>query len=279
MLSIEHKITTLCRVLKVNRSTYYKYLNRKESNRDIENKVIRSRILEVYLKAKKRLGANKIRICLERDYRISISVGRVYRLMKTMDLPKMSTVKPYINKSKAARDDNCENILKQQFNQTEPNKVWVCDFTYIRAGGRFYYLCAILDLFSRKVIAYKLSHKIDTQLAIDTVNSAVANRDNSKGVIFHTDRGCQFTSEAFRRHLDRLDIIQSFSAKGHPYDNAVMECFFKYLKKEEINRHNYSSFRELNIALFEYINGFYNSLRPHSHNNGLSPNQAELLFY
>ena len=74
-------------------------------------------------------------------------------------------------------------------------------------------------------------------------------------------------------------MIQSFSAKGHPYDNAVMECFFKYLKKEEVNRKSYSSFDELNVALFQYINGFYNSLRPHSHNNGLSPNQAEASIY
>ena len=74
-------------------------------------------------------------------------------------------------------------------------------------------------------------------------------------------------------------MIQSFSAKGHPYDNAVMECFFKYLKKEEVNRRSYSSFDELNVALFQYIKGFYNSLRPHSHNNGLSPNQAEASFY
>ena len=74
-------------------------------------------------------------------------------------------------------------------------------------------------------------------------------------------------------------MIQSFSAKGHPYDNAVMECFFKYLKKEEINRRNYSSLAELQISLFQYINGFYNSLRPHLHNNSLSPNQAEALYF
>ena len=78
---------------------------------------------------------------------------------------------------------------------------------------------------------------------------AVANRGKSKGVIFHTDRGSQFTSFEFRKHLDNLDMIQSFSAKAHPYDNAVMECFFKYLKKEETNRKSYSSFHELNISL------------------------------
>ena len=155
-----------------------------------------------------------MKICLKRDYCINISSGRVYRLMKDMNLPKMSTVKPFKHKSKAASEREWRNILSQKFNQSAPNKVWVCNFTYIRAAGRFYYLCVILDLFSRKVIAYKLSNKIDSKLAIDTVNLAVATRRKSNGIIFHTDRGCQFTSYEFRRHLDNLNMIQSFSAKG-----------------------------------------------------------------
>lgn len=181
----------------MNRSTYYKFINHQESNRAKENAYIRSCILTLYAKYKKRLG-----------------------------VAKMSTVKPFIHKSKSVSDEPCKNILKQEFNQSEPNIVWVCDFTYIRAGGRFYYLCAILDLFSRKVIAYKLSNKSDTQLAIDTVNLAVAGRGTSEGIVFHTDRGCQFTAKKFRKHLDNLNMVQSFSAKGLPYDNAVMECFF-----------------------------------------------------
>ena len=216
--------------------------------------------------------------CLAREYRINISTQNVYRLMKGMKLPKMSTVKPFYPKHKTASDENCPNILKQRFDPSEPNKVWVCDFTYLRAAGRFYYLCVILDLFSRKVIAYKLSAYLDTKLAIKTLDMAVANRNASNGVIFHSDRGCQFTSEAFRQHLDELNIVQSFSAKGHPYDNAVMECFFKYLKKEETNRRTYSSFDELKLSIFQYIHGFYNSFRPHSHNNGLSPDLAEVNF-
>ena len=85
---------------------------------------------------------------------------------------------------------------------------------------------------------------------------AAASRNISEGLIFHSDRGCQFISEAFRRHLDELNIVQSFSAKGHPYDNAVMECFFKYLKKEETNRRTYSSFDEVKLSIFQYIHAF-----------------------
>ena len=248
------------------------------SARELENRAIRACILEIYARTDKRLGANKIRECLRRDYCVNISCGRVYRLMKTMNLPKMSTVKP--PKPSYSKSDNgeCVNILKQEFNQSAPDLVWVCDFTYIRVAGRFCYLCAILDLYSRKVIAYKISDHIDTQLAIDTLDMAISSRDVHVGLIFHTDRGSQFTSKEFRQYLDTLNIVQSFSAKGHPYDNAVMECFFKYLKKEETDRRTYHSITELKQSLFTYINGFYNSVRPHSHNNGLTPNQKEAMF-
>ena len=262
----------------MNRSSYYKWLNHSPSARELENRAIRACILELYSKADKRLGVNKIRECLSRDYCINISCGRVYRLMKTMNLPKMSTVKP--PKPSYSNSDNgkCINILNQKFDQPAPNLVWVCDFTYIRVADRFYYVCAILDLFSRKIVAYKVSNHIDTQLAIDTINIALSSRAVTTGLIFHTDRGSQFTSKDFRQHLDDLNIVQSFSAKGHPYDNAVMECFFKYMKKEETDRRVYHSITDLKQSLFSYINGFYNSVRPHSHNGGLTPNQKEAMF-
>jgi len=234
----------------------------------------------LYAKTDKRLGCGKIALCLGSDYRINISRGRVYRLMKNMNLPKMSTVKPFKScKIKNSEDGACNNILSQRFNQTAPNVAWVCDFTYIRVGLRYYYLCAIMDLYARKIIAYKLSTHIDTKLAIETLNAAVAARGTSSGIVFHTDRGCQFTSKHFRKYLEILGMVQSFSAKGHPYDNAVMECFFKYLKKEETDRRTYATPDELKRSLFEYINGFYNSIRPHSCNGGLPPLKQENLFF
>lgn len=195
--------------------------------------------------------------------------------MKEMNLPKMSTAKPPKSKSSTEEVGVCTNLLAQQFNQPAPNLVWVCDFTYVRVGTRFYYLCVILDLYARKVIACRGGKRIDHFLAIDTLRDAVQYRGVSKGVMFHTDLGCQFTSSDFRKEIDSLHMIQSFSAKGHPYDNAVMECFFKYLKKEELNRRHFQSVEQLKQSLVSYIAGFYNPVRPHSHNQGLSPNQME----
>lgn len=131
----------------------------------------------------------------------------MYRLLKTMKLPKMSTAKP--PKAVTSKSDNgvCKNILAQNFDQPAPNLVWVSDFTYIRVGSRFYYLCAILDLYARKVVAYKVSSHINTQLALDTLYSAMSIRGKISGLIFYTDRGSQFTSKGFRQTVDSLNIV------------------------------------------------------------------------
>lgn len=128
---------------------------------------------------------------------------------------------------------------------------------------------------TEKVIACRVGKRIDRFLAIDTLRDAVRRRGVSEGVMFHTDRDSQFTSCDFRKEIDSLHMVQSFSAKGHPYDNAVMEYFFKYLKKEELNRRHFQSVEQLKQSLVSYIAGFYNLLRPHSHNHSLSPNQIE----
>ena len=198
--------------------------------------MLKKLILNIYAKSSKRLGAQKIAVCLQRDHCISISYGRVYRLMKTMNLPSMSTVKPAFKHAKSRDGEPMKNVLNQRFNPGSINQVWVSDFTYLKAGGRTYYLCVILDLFARKVIAHRLSSRIDKHPAIQTLHDAVASRSIKPGLIFHSDRGSQYTSFDFRKELDALNIIQSFSKKGHPYDNAVMECFFKYLKKDETNK-------------------------------------------
>lgn len=196
-----------------------------------------------------------------------------------MNLPKMSTVKPKFISSKKEDSSVCNNKLKQNFTTDKPNLVWVSDITYVKVNGSFYYVCVIIDLFSRKVISYSVSNKIDTKLVINTFNKAFISRNKPENLIFHSDRGCQYTSKEFRKFLENYNIIQSFSAKGYPYDNAVAESFFKFLKFEELNRKSFTSKSELELSLFEYIEGFYNSKRPHSANDMLSPNQKEKLYF
>ena len=136
LLRHEHAVTTLCRVLNVNRSSYYKHFNFEESKRTIENQRIKTCILQIYSEAKCRYGARKMRKVLETNYGIHISQGRVYRLMKQMQLPKLSSIKPKFIHTKQTDDASCHNILKQNFNPKEPNKAWCSDITYIKVGSR-----------------------------------------------------------------------------------------------------------------------------------------------
>ncbi|CAM3131046.1 Integrase catalytic domain-containing protein [Lactococcus hircilactis] len=212
-------------MLRVNRSTYYQFLNHTPSKRDLENQKYRKLILEIYIQSKKRLGTRKIKVILLRDYGVKLSEGRIYRLMKTMALPKMSTFKPHNNRDKQ-NPHQSPNLLKQQFNPSAPNQVWTTDFTYISIGPKkFVYLCAILDLFSRKVIAWKISPKIDAQLATDTLKQAIKSRKPTQPLIFHSDQGSQFKAQAFRKLLDENNILASYSKPGYPYDNSVTEVF------------------------------------------------------
>lgn len=263
----------------MNRSTYYKHFSKNLSDRALQNQKIRSYILAIYSASKKRLGAYKICYLLGVEYGIYISVGRVYRLMKSMNLPKMSTIKPKFIHSKNDNSASFNNEVNQQFTTDKPNLVWVSDITYIKVNGSFYYICVIIDLFSRKVISYTVSKNIDGNLVSDTFKRAFAARNYPENLIFHSDRGSQYTSKQFRKLLDCCNVIQSFSAKGYPYDNAVAESFFKFLKLEELNRQTFYTKAQLELSLFEYIEGFYNNKRPHSNNNMLSPNQKEKIYF
>ena len=129
-------------------------------------------------------------------------------------------------------DSDCPNHLKQNFNPSAPNQVWVSDITYIPASNRFCYLCTVIDLFARKVIAYWLSPKMKVQLTIGTFQAAWNNRGKPVGLLFHSDHGSQYTAKEFRKLLDGYDVVQSFSAKGNPYDNAMAENFFSILKTQ-----------------------------------------------
>lgn len=194
-----------------------------------------------------------------------------------MNLPAMSTTKPHTYR-KHSDNGECINHLQQNFNPKAPNIVWASDFTYLKAGGKWYYLCIIMDLFSRKVIAWHIASKPDVNLVISTFKKAYAARKSPYGLMFHSDRGSQYTAFAFRKLLDDLNVVQSFSKKGYPFDNACCESFFKYLKKEETNRRIFHAYHELYQSVFQYIEGFYNSRRPHGSLGYLTPNEKEALY-
>ena len=260
-------------MLHVNRSTYYKHFFSDPAPRTVQNQQIKIHILEIYSSFDKSIWAYKIRHVLERDYGIKISVGRVYRLMATMNLPKMSTSRP---KYKAPHKDNgfCVNRLNQNFSQQAPNLAWASDFTYVKVNGQDNYLCVVLDLFSRRVIGWHTASRHNIDLTMTAFKKAYESRGCPQNILFHSDRGSEYTGDKFRQLMDECNCLQSFSKKGYPYDNACCESFFKHMKRKELNRRTFHSLVEFRLSCFKYLER-YNNRRPHSSLGNLTPTEAE----
>ena len=167
-----------------------------------------------------------------------------------------------------------KNVVSRKFSAERPDQIWVGDIAEFMVKGIYHYICVVIDLFSRKVVGYKVSTCCSTKLVTATFKSAFIARGKPAGLIFHSDQGTQYTSTAFRQMLVSYGVTQSFSYPGRPRDNAVAESFFANLKREELYRHEYRSEREFREAVSEYMLN-YNEVRPHRSNNYKSPNVKE----
>ncbi len=174
----------------------------------------------------------------------------------------------------ASWQKNDANLLARHFSPSAPNLAWVSDITEIKADAGIYYFCVIMDLFSRKVIAARLSAGKNVSLPSLTFLDAFHARGRPAGLLFHSDRGSQYTADGFRWLLRSYRVTQSFSSPGVPYDNAPMESFFASLKTEKIHRFQYAGIADLTASLRDY-NSFYNHKRRHSSIGNMTPIQTE----
>ncbi len=163
------------------------------------------------------------------------------------------------------------NVLNREFTATEPNKKWVTDITYIPTAQGWLYLAVILDVYSRAVVGWSMSACCDEALVESALKMAVARRRPQAGLVHHSDRGCQYTSHAYRRQLELFGMVVSMSRKGNCWDNAVMESFFGSLKEECVGNMVYPSHEHARGSLFEYLEVYYNRQRRHSSLGYLSP--------
>ncbi len=233
-------------------------------------------IKQIFDESGERFGRYPIRFkLLEKGYQVS--KDRVSRLMKEMGL-KVKKAEYTYEHIKSIPRPKYQNKLKGEFTIDSPNKAWVSDITYVKVNNKYMFICVIIDLFSRKVISYGLSDEINTVLTLNVFDDAYAERSCPEGLLFHSDQGVQYTSCAFRERLKELNIIQSFSMPGYPYDNSVCESFFHTLKKESLYRQLYADAAELAATLDEYIE-FYNEQRLHRTLKMKTPSQFETEFY
>ena len=277
-LKMDYSVRTLCEALGVLRSTYYHRAKRKnyQTNIEKEDTILKEKIMNILEKSRFRLGSKKIKIKLE-DEDIYIAPKRIRRLTQEMNVSFAKYVKRKRIYNRKPNNQYFVNRLKQEFTQEKPNKAWVSDTTQIRIKKDVYFLCVVIDLFSRKVIGHKLSLSHDVALIMDTFQFAYLAREKPKNVIFHSDQGVQYTADYFREYLRTIEFEQSFSKIGYPYDNAVVESFYASLKKEEIYCNEYANVEEMSIAINEYIE-YYNSYRPHQSLNYKTPEEMEMFY-
>lgn len=275
----QFSVHVLCEALDVPRGTFYNHIKRNKRDNSSYAKhreELRTAIQEIFEESRQTFGSEKICAVLhERGYQAGTTLVR--ELMHEMSLNSVSSTAKQQWKTLNNYEQKT-NHLRRRFYAEAPNRIWVSDVTYLKTKGRRYYLCVILDLFSRKVVAYKITTHNSTQLITSTFKMAYKTRNPEENLIFHSDQGSQYTARAFRQLLKKLKITQSFSNAGTPHDNAVMESFFAVFKKEEFYRSAYRSEAELRKKIDEYI-AFYNQKRPHTTLNLQTPEQYEDAFF
>lgn len=258
-------MTVLCRVLEVSRAAYYQFLERKPSKTVQRREEILAAVKEVHQdKYQRSYGSPRMHEALL-EKGITCCVNTVAKVMRKAGIAAraVQTFRPATTDSRHG-GPIAPNRLKQQFHAEQINQVWLSDITWLHTCEGFTYLCAIEDLCSRKIVGWATSRHIDTQLLLEAFNQAVALRNPPPGLIFHSDRGKQYASDAFRGRLDALGCLQSMSRSGNCYDNAPMESFFKSYKSEQVQKEMYQTHEHATREAVDYIERFYNCRRLHS---------------
>jgi putative transposase len=271
-------IAMMCKVLEVAVSGFYDWLKRPVSQRSQENEKLTQQILMFHCGSRCTYGSPRIyKDMKQAGY--AISENRVARLMQQNGIQGKAKRKFKTTTTSKHQRPRANNLVKQDFQSTQPNKLWVSDITYLATLEGWLYLAVILDVFSRKVIGWAFSDRLTDDLALTALRMAKQQRQHTdKGLIHHSDQGSQYASQDFQASLKHHDITQSMSGKGNCYDNAVAESFFATLKTEEADDLPYETRQQATTSIFSYIETFYNPKRRHSSLNYLSPNDFERLY-
>jgi putative transposase len=268
-------VDTMCDALGICRSAYYRWVEGGVAlnERSREDAMLKTKIRRIHKKSRETYGRPRMVTAL-RQKGHECGKERVSRLMREEGIQgqQRKRYNPYSTDSNHGFSV-APNALAQYGPVSGPDEVWVADITYIKVEEGWVYLAAILDLYSRKIVGWSMSSRIDTRLTMTALRRAIKSRRAPK--LHHSDRGIQYASAAYQKELKAYGITPSMSRSGNPYDNATMESFFGTLKAEEVRGQTYSSRREARMAIFSFIEAFYNTGRIHTSLAGLSPCQFE----
>ena len=270
-------VSALCTLLSVSRQGYYAYAARPPSDRFISDRQLCERIQALHAESEGRYGSPRIREALRREG-FSVSKTRVERTMRGLGLTGQMP-RRWRQTTRANPDHPvAANVLARDFTAERPNQRWVTDISYVWTDEGWCYLAVVLDLFSRAVVGWSLDTTLSTSLPLNALHAALRTRRPAAGLLHHSDRGCQYTSDDYRRELKKHGIEVSMSRRGNCWDNAVAESFFATLKTELIFRRKWPRRAELREAVFEFIEVFYNRQRLHSSLGYKTPAEVEAEF-
>ena len=266
----------MCSLFKVHRSSY-RYWQARAKGLSPEQVNLQAQVKAAHKLSGGSAGARTIATMVSSE---GTKLSR-YRAAKAMKRAGLVSRQPPKKGYKPAQKVHVEieNHLQREFSPISPNQIWCGDVTYLWTGTKWHYLAVVLDLYGRMIVGFALSDSPDSELTKQALSNAFEARGRPAEVMFHSDQGCHYTSLAFRQLICKYQIKQSMSRRGNCWDNAPMERFFRSLKTEDMPSTGYRSLNEAEDSIRDYIHKYYNSVRPHSHNLGLSPSKKELFFW
>ena len=258
-----HSVGMMCRLLGVSRSGFYAARERPMSKRARQDLALTGKIEAIHRGSNGVYGSPNIHAELADDHGIRVGRKRVARLMRRAGL-RGATLRRYVVTTQAdPRDERAVDLVDRQFYADGPDRLWVADITYIPTWSGFLYLAMVLDVYSRRIVGWAMETHLRTELIVEALNMAIEQRRPRK-VIHHSDRGCQYTSYAFGKRCREANVMPSMGSVGDAYDNAMAESFFATLERELLDRRRFKSQAEARMAVFEWLEGWYNPRRRHS---------------
>lgn len=266
-------VKSVCSKLGLNRSNYYDYFKRPESEQSRRHRELTAKIKKIHEDSKEIYGAPKITRKLRRE-------GEAVSQKKVANIMRENGWKAHYSKPWTKTTKNCdfsselENVLNREFNPEAPNRIWCTDITYIwTLDDGFVYLTSIMDLFSRRIVAWTLSKTMTASEVLKCLETAKKRRYMDEALVIHSDRGSQYVSKRYKELTSQMKT--SYSDKGNPWDNACIEAFHALIKREWLNKYTIRNYEHATALVFEYIDGIYNSWRMHSHCDYYSPMEFE----
>jgi putative transposase len=273
----QHPVSLLCDVLGVTSAGYYAWRRRGPSARSLGDAKLKGRIVTIYAGSLETYGAPRIQAELLDEHDLRVGRKRVARLMRELGIAGVSrrAKKRYRTTIPAREAPSAPDLVRRAFRPAGPDRLWVADIKYIPTWQGYLFLACVIDAWSRKVVGWSMRDDLRAELVVDALGMAITRRKPRRGLVHHSDRGSQYTSLAFGKRMQEAGILPSMGRRGDAFDNAVAESFFATLETELIERHSFRTRDQARLALFHWIEGFYNTRRRHSTLGQRSPDRFE----